>query len=173
MGDTTDARPLRPLLMAAWGMGLVAIDFNINGLDLVPDPIGWALALMAALRLASRHAGFRWAAGAAGLALLVSLPSWVGVSGAVLSVASYVASTGFVFAVCTALIALVPHRASGAQTIRWADVALTVLVPLVAWTAGPGSTPAVVLLVLAGLTVFVCFIVLMVQSSRDPLVPVG
>jgi hypothetical protein len=32
-----------PLLPMAWGLSIVVVDLRVNGLDLLPDPIGWFL----------------------------------------------------------------------------------------------------------------------------------
>lgn len=42
----------RPLAVAGWGLLLVGLDLKVNGLDVLPDLVGWVLLLVAALRLA-------------------------------------------------------------------------------------------------------------------------
>lgn len=42
----------RPLAVAGWGLLLVGLDLEVNGLDVLPDVVGWVLLLVAALRLA-------------------------------------------------------------------------------------------------------------------------
>jgi hypothetical protein len=46
-----------PLGLMAGGLGLVAIDFRTESLDLLPDPLGWLLVALGAALL-----GLRWAA---------------------------------------------------------------------------------------------------------------
>jgi hypothetical protein len=44
----------RPLSLIAGGVALVALDFRTESLDLLPDPVGWALVAMGAWRLGLR-----------------------------------------------------------------------------------------------------------------------
>lgn len=43
---------MRPLALAAAGVALIALDFRAESLDLLADPVGWALVAVAASRLA-------------------------------------------------------------------------------------------------------------------------
>ncbi len=43
---------MRPLSMMAGGLALVVLDFRTESLDLLPDPIGWALVAVGSWRLA-------------------------------------------------------------------------------------------------------------------------
>ncbi len=164
---------MEPLRTLAWGLLVVAVDLNVNQLDLVADPVGWGLVVLAAIRLRPLHPAFGAAVAAAVLGLVASVPAWLGVEGLPLTVALGLAQVGVLFAVCTALMDLVPARRSVAARLRvWGvvlPVALGVLLLLVRAGDGPERVPLVVLVVLAGLAlvvVFVWFLVLLFQSSR-------
>jgi hypothetical protein len=59
---------VRPLTMIAGGLVLVMLDFRTESLDLLADPVGWALVAVGCARLAQRHA-----ASLAGVAAALSL----------------------------------------------------------------------------------------------------
>ncbi|MEZ5097129.1 MAG: hypothetical protein R2731_14115 [Nocardioides sp.] len=100
-----------PLGKAAWGFLLAALDLRINGVDLLPDPVGWVLAAVGVWALAGRSLGFRVAAVLASVEAVVSLPLVVSEEiPAPLSSLDVLLQTGFVFAVCSGLIAALPHR---------------------------------------------------------------
>jgi hypothetical protein len=167
MGDSTD-RALGSLSLMAWGLLLVVIDIRV-GVDLVPDPLGWLLALGGAASLRRLHGGFSVATFACGLGLLGSLPDWLGGQGSLLALAASVAETVLVFAVCTAIIDLVPGRRAGANAIRWWDLGLTVaLVPVLALASDqPDFEPLVLLTGLAVFVVFISFLVLLFRTAGD------
>ena len=52
---------MRPLSMMAGGLALVALDFRTESLDLLPDPLGWALVAVGSWQLAL--VGTSWLAG--------------------------------------------------------------------------------------------------------------
>lgn len=161
---------LSPLRTLAWGVLLVVVDVRVQAVDLVPDPIGWVLALAAAVRLAALHDAFRVTAGACAVGLVCSLPDWVGIGGEPLALLVGAVETVVVFATCTALMALLPARRDSANTLRWWDLALTAALVLVGWYAadsGPGLGPVAILLVLTELVVLVCFLVLLFRAARD------
>jgi hypothetical protein len=168
MGDSTD-RALKPLSLMAWGLLLVVLDLRVDGLDLVPDPLGWVFVLLAALRLRPLHAGFTAATVAAVVGLVASLPDWVGVAPNLAGTATTLAETVLVFATCTAIMALVPDRRGRANTLRWWDLALTViLVPLVVLAVvEPGFVVLALFAGLAALVVLVCFLVLLFRTAGD------
>ena len=59
------AHPLRSLRLLFWGLIAVVVDVRVDGPDLVPDPVGWLVALVAVARLARLAPGFGVAAVAA------------------------------------------------------------------------------------------------------------
>ncbi|MFC4784318.1 hypothetical protein ACT8ZV_07575 [Nocardioides sp. MAHUQ-72] len=177
MGDRDAVRgaTLKPLSTMGFGMLLVLLDLRVDGLDLVPDPLGWLLALAAAGSLSRLHPAFPVVAVACGLGLVASGPDWVGRGGPVVAVEITVAETVVVFATCTAVMALLPERRGGANALRWWDLGLTlVLTVLLLVAAGEPDVGVLALLVgIAELVVFVCFIVLLFKAARatPPTVP--
>lgn len=59
--------------MAAVGILVVALDLNIESVDLLFDPVGYVLVVLGVHRLAARHAGLRLARAAAVVGLVASL----------------------------------------------------------------------------------------------------
>lgn len=182
MTETTATAALPPppalgaLRLVFWGLLVVLVDLRVNGPDLVPDPLGWLLALVAVLGLRGWHRGFSLAAAGCGLGLLASLPDWARPDVTWVSTLTTVATTLVVFGTCTALMALVPGRRAGANAIRWWDLALTAPVVLLGALLpgpprevhGPVATVLVLVLALAVLLVFVSFLVLVLRASRGP-----
>ena len=105
-----------PLRNVAWGLIVVVIDFKINELDLIADPIGWAIALFALLRLRELHPAFGPSVWAAAIGLALSVPAWLAVLdstvSAALGIAFALAEIAIVFAVCTALMDPGAHEAT-------------------------------------------------------------
>ncbi|MGO4957980.1 hypothetical protein ACTQ49_12070 [Luteococcus sp. Sow4_B9] len=58
--------------LLAWGLLLVVLDPQLNGLDLLPDVIGWGVALVALVDMGRRSPTFLWAQVACSLALACS-----------------------------------------------------------------------------------------------------
>lgn len=175
-----DERTLQPLRLAAWGMLLVFFDFKFEGIDLIPDPIGWLAAALATSSLAGRSiAGariFGIASLAATVALLISLPDWIGVTGTFLETAGVVTHTAFVFATCTAIMVAAPSQRAPANAIRWLDLGLAALIVVLGLLisdqpVGHDAEALVLVLVLLGLAVFVWFIVLLFSTENPPGVP--
>ena len=158
---------LSPLRTLAWGLLFVVVDLRIQEIDLVPDPIGWALGLVASLRLTGRHGAFRASAAACAVGLACSLPQWLGVTGVLLTTVVGLVETVLVFATCTAVMALVPQRRSGADTIRWWDLGLSVGagVALALALQQPDLGLLALLLGLAQLVTLVCFLVLLFRAA--------
>ncbi len=167
---------MRSLVLLVVAQVLVVLDLRVDGVDLVPDPLGWALSAVALLRL-ERHVAFRLAAAAAGLAALVSVPSMVDPTGPpVLEPVLYGVQTAVVFGTCTGVMALRPTRRRTAQVLRWADLGLgaasLLIVPALAFafpTSADLPGPALgVLLVLgvATVLVFVWFLVWCLGVAR-------
>jgi hypothetical protein len=173
---TAPRQPLRPLRLLFWGLVMVVADVRINGLDLVPDPVGWLVALVAAVRLARWHRGFLLGAAGSVLGLVVSLPDWVGGGPGWVQPATTVAETAVVFGTCTALVALLPERRTSANLVRWWDLGLMLVAVLVVFpVAFDGEPPGLgavgmalaLALGLATVVVFVCFCVLVLRASGD------
>jgi hypothetical protein len=164
------------LRVLAWGMLVVGIDLTIDGRDLVPDPVGWVLALVALWSLRHLDPSFVIASVAALVALLVSIPDWLGSGSSLLSFVGYVALVAVVFTTCTALMGLAPTRRGSANVIRWWFLGVSALAMLIG-LRGPGTVGRereglvmlVLPLVIAGLAVAVWFVVLLFQCARlDP-----
>ena len=169
-----------PLRTVAWGLLVVTFDINIDQLDLVADPIGWAMALWALLTLRELHPALAAAALAGAVGLVASVPQWLGLLGSPFSWAIGLAELGILFAVCTALMELVPPKRHVADQLRrWGlvlTVALAPLLLLVRAYDGSARGPLVILTVLVAIglaVVFVWFLVLLFQCSRlGPAAPV-
>ena len=68
---------MRPLLWLVVGQLLVGLAARVDGVDYLPDPLGWAMGTVALLRV-ERHGAFVVAAVAAGVAAIVAVPDAVG-----------------------------------------------------------------------------------------------
>ena len=168
--DETNAGALRRMRPLAWGLLLVVLDLRIEGLDLVPDPVGWLVALVALGPLASRHSGFAAAVAGCGLGLLVSLPDWVQPESTWLGLVATAAETLVVVGTCTALMVLLPRRRAGAATIRAWNLGLTVVAVALGAVAAAGEgvpVALVLLVVVAALVALACFLVLLFQVAGD------
>ncbi len=122
---------MQPLRLAGWGLLLVFVDIRIDGVDVIPDLIGWVLAVVAMSRLQTLHAAFAVARTAAGAGVLVNLAIYLGAD-AVLVALEAITVGVFVFAVCTGLLRRAAQAgdagtARAAQQIRWAHATLTAL----------------------------------------------
>lgn len=164
--ETSELAPLRGM---AIGLILVVADLRIDGIDVIPDPVGWALVMIAAWQVRSRHAAFRWAFVAGALGLLSSLPGWVGAEGSLLMLLDTLATTGLVFATCTGIAARSARHGRLAGQLRWWDLGLTLppllLTPL-AVDDSSGLSALVPLVLVWGLAVFVVFVVFLVLLFR-------
>jgi hypothetical protein len=178
---------VRPLLRVFTGFLVVTVDLNLLvGFDVLLDPVGWLMVISGVGGMARRHRAFGVAEGFAVAGLLCSLVAYIPQSETVATLfggLDAIAQTGLTFAVCTGLIAIsAPGRASGSpNTVRWTDLALTLVALPLAYAIGVvrpdallsvavsgGSTlESVVLgLVLVGLAVRVWFLALL-WSRRD------
>lgn len=157
------------LRTVAGALLLVLLDLRIDGLDLLPDPLGWAVAAWVLGGLAGRHRGFDVAAAAAAVACVASVPGLVGPGPDWLWPVTTAATTALVFAACTAVRALVPTEAVRAERLRWADLGLTgALVLLTPFAEGQDWLAAPVLLLgLAALVVFVLFLLMLARAGRS------
>lgn len=137
------ATPLAPLTTVVAGILLVAIDLNLQSLDILPDPIGYALVAWGLFRVAGQHPAFGWGALAAAVGVVTStlgvflrrLEEGQIVEHPLVTAADALIEAVIVIAVCTALIALShdPRVTGPARTLRIALPALSlvgVLLPL-------------------------------------------
>jgi hypothetical protein len=126
----------RGLIVA--GLLIVVCDLRVDGFDLISDPIGWILVLVALLGLTRLHVGFVLAAAAAGLGTLVGCGAVLDEPGVMLRELESIAMTGVVFGTCTAVVALAASSRdrSAANTIRWIDLGLTALGFVAAFLSG-------------------------------------
>ena len=162
------------LRLVAVGLAVVAVDLRFNGADIVTDGIGWVLAFVGLLALARLHGGFQVAAVAAAVGgISWAGDPWLGIDRDLASWGEVAAQTVVVFAMCTALMTLVPEKRESANRIRWADLGLGLVAVLVGamfegtYDAGPALL--ILLLVIPALVVFVCFLVLLLRCA--PLAP--
>ena len=182
---------MHPLRRVFWGFLIVFVDIRLGGFDVIPDVIGWVIVLAGLLAVSAQHAALRIALIAASIALVVGfvteyvLASPSTADGTVWGVLDTVASTVFIFAMCTGMRDLA--RAAGneriaaqADVVRWLDVALTVVVLAIAAAAGfpeerigIGSSSALPLLALPllafvaiALAVVIWFLVLLFLCGR-------
>lgn len=159
----------------AWGLLVVVLDLNIEQLDLIPDPIGWAMVLLAALDLRRLHPAFGAGAAAAALGLVGSVPEWFGADGWPISVSTGLAQLVVLFSTCSALMVLVPEKSEMADRLRWFAAGFGVFLgPVLLLVPDPISsaplvapvTFMVVIATLGLLMVFVLFVVLLFQCAR-------
>lgn len=172
------AAPMRPLATLAWGLLLVVLDLRFEGVDLLPDPIGWVIGAIAAHALfrsvgASQPDVRRWFAAtsvACAAAVLPAVPEWVGVQHPIITVAVSMAETVVVFATCTGIMSVLPTRRSTANMVRWSDLGTAAALSILLGSAAlePGLAPFVLVAGLAALAVFVWFLILLFQAAKDP-----
>ena len=166
------------------GFAVVLFDLRMNGFDVVSDPVGWVLVLVALLGLTRRHTGFAVAAASAIAGTFVSLGTVLSEPGAVLGVVEGVVLTGVVFGTCTALIALAlsPADRRAADIIRWLDLGLTVLSLVALPAAGEGTVHVggaagllVVAAVVAAIVTVVWFLLVVwrVELRPEPVAALG
>ncbi|MGB0101586.1 MAG: hypothetical protein WBP61_15010 [Nocardioides sp.] len=168
--DTTPPLPsLRPLATVATGLILVVLDFRVQGVDLIPDPVGWVMAALALTALRTIHRGFSVAGVAAWLAVLPSVPEWFGAESAPIAASTALAMLVTQFATCTAVMAVSPPRAASASAVRWLTLGLgcALLLTAAAATVEPSMEVIAVVMVLALLAVTVWFLVLLYGAAKD------
>lgn len=159
---------LGPLRLVAVGLALVAVDVNIEGLDLLPDPIGWFVALLGLHALRGVAPQLRVALGAALVGGLLSVPDYV-VDHPSLSAATGILEVAVVWFVCGALIATGTPQGSSAATVRVLSVAcLALVLPLSFLEGDAGGVLTLVALtaVVVGLATFVSFLVITFAAAR-------
>jgi len=146
---------------------IVVLDLRFEGVDVVLDPLGWLVALFALAGLAKEHPAF----GIASLACLVggavSVPDWFGPGGNFVTLVTGLAETVVVFATCTGVMAVCPQERRTADRLRWwvlgLGLALLALAP-----AARDLAALVIAVGLAGVVVFVLFLVMLFRAARYP-----
>ncbi|NYG56644.1 hypothetical protein [Nocardioides perillae] len=171
---------LAPLRTMAFGLLVVLVDLRFDGFDVLPDPVGWVVAVVVVSRLAGLHRAFTVATAASVVCLLVSVPGVLATDLGLLGALDTAATTVFVFAVCTAVRALVRDEAVAADQLRWADLGLTVVLVALLLLAvlEPGVGVLALVVGLCLLIVFVLFLLLLARVGRAaapaaPAAPVG
>jgi len=167
---------MRSLSTVAWGLILVVLDLTYDGVDVIPDPIGWLIALLALTSLSRVHPLFGTAAMACVAGGAVSVPEWFSATGGFVTLTTAVAETVLLFATCTGIMAVVPQERRTANLLRWWDLGLTpiLLVALVPRHAIEDLGALVLMVGLAQLVIFVLFVALLFRASRSPQpAPVG
>ena len=166
---------MKRLRVVAWGLLVIVLDLNIDQLDLIADPIGWAMVLVAVRELRRLHPAFAAGVAAAAVGLAVSVPEWFGAEGWPISVATGLAQLVVLFSTCSALIDLVPEKIEVADRLRWFAAAFAVFLgPVLLLIPDPISSaplvaPVTVMVVVAAIglvIVFVWFLVLLFQCAR-------
>ena len=163
---------ITPLRLVVLGLLVVVADVDVGGLDLVPDPLGWAVVAVAVGRLARRTPGFGPLRTVAGLAAVGSLVQWVlgpaGGGSAVVAFVLGVPATVF-YVLLPALVAREAVRQPAPEPVRprpYAALALTWAVVAVLVTVA-GLARSAVLAVPVLLLGFGYLVVLVVLLWRD------
>ncbi len=166
--------------MLVWGLVMVIVDFRIDGLDIIPDLVGWALCLPALADAASRTRSgwFSLATAGAALGLVSSILSFLGGSEESLVVLlETLAMTAVVFGTCSGVIASHPdprHHAT-ANIIRWMDLALTVVLAVLILAArdGFGIGAEVLFLAIPAFVLIIWFLVFVNRIRPEELRPMA
>ncbi len=161
---------MRALATVVWGLALVVADIRFDDIDVLPDPLGWALAVAALGSLARLHPAYGVAAGASSIGVVVSLPDWFRPAGTIGEVLVAIVTTVVVLGTCTGIMATVPEQAATARLIRAWELGLSLaLLVLLGFASIEPATGVLVLVVgLVELGVFIWFLVLLVRASRCP-----
>lgn len=172
---------MRQLRLVLVGSLLVVLDLRVNGVDVLPDPLGWLLAAVALLRLRALHVAFRVACAVSAVGVLVALPGVLGPETGLLAGAVGLLQTVLVLTTCTAVHALLPDDGVGrvAGVLRWVDVVLAVATVPLALLLADGSAGGAIdvevalpLVVLGGAltlgVVVTWLVVLALASGREP-----
>jgi hypothetical protein len=161
---------MRAFSTLAWGLIIVIADLRFEGVDVVPDPIGWLMVVVALGQLSSRHPALGIGSVAAVVGGIASVPEWFGQGGGPVPVITAVAETLLVFTTCTAIMDLVPAERRTANLVRWWDLgfALVLTPALLASDVPRGLGPFLLAIGLAGLVTVVVFVVLLFRVARQP-----
>jgi hypothetical protein len=161
----------------AWAVFLVTFDVRIDGVDLIPDLLGWAIAGVSLQGLARRNEWFGLAALAALPGIVVSLIDFTGEHVDLDQGVSGLAMFWLIVATCTG-IARVWQGTPVAVTARsvrtwWVGISLAGLVVLASAASTGGAAPFVIVWALAGFCVLVWFALLLFRVNRPENAPVG
>lgn len=167
--------------MLVWGLVIVLVDFRVNGKpDIIADPLGWLLCLLALAGVLSRTRSGWFALAVAGTVLggIASLEEYVSPpNGWVVVSLTTVATTAVVWGTCSGIITSHPDdgRRATANLIRWSDLSLTIMM-LALVTTAQGDTfgigaPELLLLIVPAFAVFIWFIVFVNRIQPEDLVP--
>lgn len=175
---------MTPVARIAWGFLIVLVDLRIQGLDVVPDIVGWILAVSGTGRLFERSGWFRLATAACAVGIATAVPGAVSEPGTVLALAEGLAMTGLVFGACSGIRAVVaePSVRRTADWIRWLDLGLMVVAGVLGalgeslrLPVSDASPPVglalaalVVPLVVVALAVAVWFVVFLLRLRHHP-----
>ncbi len=165
--------------MLVWGLVMVIVDFRIDGLDIIPDLVGWALCLPALADAASRTRSgwFSLATAGAALGLIGSILGFVDPEESLVVLLETLAMTAVVFGTCSGVIASHPdprHHAT-ANIIRWMDLALTVVLAVLILAArdGFGIGAEVLLLAIPAFVLIIWFLVFVNRIRPEELRPMA
>jgi hypothetical protein len=159
-----------PLGLLVIGLVLVMVDLNVNTIDLVPDLIGWPVALVGLSNLSDRTPWFRVAMASAVLGLAVSVLDLVGGTGSLVFLLDAVSGTGVAFGTCTAIIRLVhaPEVRHTANLIRWWHLGLIVVSTVLVSLVGEDLGVLAIVLVVLFLAVVVWFLAFCWKQRNRP-----
>ncbi len=172
---------MRPLVMIVWGIVLVVFDVRIETIDLIPDPLGWALIAWGATLLRSMHAGdsgFTLAMVSAWVGAAWSVP-WmlIGPPSFPLDIVESFLQTGVVWGLCVGLAAALRARRPDLLTsfvlIRWGDLVTTVILSVLSLatvdrSGGLVAAATVFVSALMGLVVVIWLFVLLIVHRNAP-----
>lgn len=167
---------MTPLGMVVAGLLLVVNDFRFNGLDLIPDLIGWGIVLGGLAKLAGRSPWFTAAAVAASFGVVLGIPLLVVEAGRGLVAAESLVIGVLVFGTCTGISAVVDRSdvQRTANLLRWIGLAVT-LTALLSSALGrsimvtaDGAQVAAAVVVLLALAFFAWFLVFLWSNRKDP-----
>ena len=166
---------MTPLGMMVAGLGLVVADLRLNGFDVIPDLLGWAVVLGGLARLVGRSPWFAAAAVAASCGVVLGLPLLLAEPGPLVSAAEGVVLAVLIFGTCTGIQDVVTSERTRdtANRIRWTGLVLYLVALPANLFAGPTEVtgPAafgVVVVVVAVLAYFAWFLVFLWSNRSDP-----
>ena len=131
------------------GLVIVALTASVRGYDALPDPVGWLLVVLGLRALRGAVPGWRWLAGLAVLAGVVSVVLWFPASQDLLDRldpslrwTANLPQLGFVVLLCHRLADLARDRgdAAAARWLRGAEVLAVVVAVLPVLVFGGGLT---------------------------------
>ena len=164
---------MTPPTRILWGLVLIVFDFRIDGLDLVPDLLGWLVIVWGIVPLRDRSGWFDLAMVGAALGALLSIPQLVSAPGPELTMVESLAMTALVFGTCSGIATLVDEASvvRTATVIRWLDLGLTAVLVLATGlerTVSVWTVSWVLPVGLLALVVFIWFAVFLFTLRRHP-----